>query len=50
MVRPDTREGWSNINYKLENMKMSHFKHDTTKTNLQITECTNDIYIAGETY
>ena len=31
-------------------MKMSHFKHDIPKFNLQIAEYTNDISIAGETY
>ena len=36
MVQPDTHSGCSDIKYKLENMKMSHFKHDIPKANLQI--------------
>ena len=50
MVRPDTHAGCSDIKYKLENMKMSHFKHDTPKSNLHIAEWMNEIYIYRETY
>ena len=50
IVRPDTRPGCSDINSNLENMKMSHFKHDIPKSNLQISEWTNKISITGETY
>ena len=38
MVRPDTRAGCSYIDSKMENMKMSHFKHDIPKYNLHIAE------------
>ena len=31
-------------------MKMSHFKHEIPKANLQIAEWMNEISIAGETY
>ena len=34
MVRPETRAGFLDIKYKLENINMSHFKHDTPKSNL----------------
>ena len=50
MVRTYTRAGWSDINSKLENMKMYHFKHEIPKANLHITEWMNDIYIFGEIY
>ena len=50
MVRPDTRVGCSDTNYKLEIMNISQFKHDTTKATLQIVEWMNEIYIYGETY
>ena len=50
MVQPDTREGWSDIKYKLEHTNMYHFKHDIPKSNLKIAEWMNDISIAGETY
>ena len=38
IVQPDAHVGCSDIKSKLENMKMSQFKHDITKTNLQISE------------
>ena len=47
IVQPDAHVGCSDIKSKLENMKMSQFKHDITKTNLQISEQTNEISIAG---
>ena len=47
MVQPDTRAGCSDIKYNPENMNMSHFKHDTPKANLQISEWINEISIAG---
>ena len=50
LVQPDKRTGWSGINYKLENMKMSHFKHEVPKSNLKISEYMNEISISGETY
>ena len=50
MVRPDTQSWCLYINYNLENMKMSHFKHDIPKYNLQIAEFMNEIYVSGETY
>ena len=43
MVRPDTRSEWSDIKSKLENMKMSHFKYEIPKSNLQIAEWMNEI-------
>ena len=36
MVQPHTHSGCSYIKYKLENMKLSRFKHDIPKSNLQI--------------
>ena len=36
MVQPDTRAGYSDIKYKLENMKISHSKHDTPKSKIHI--------------
>ena len=36
MVRPDTRAGCLDIKTKLDTMKMSQFKHDISKENLQI--------------
>ena len=36
MAHPDTHEGCSDIKTKLETMKMSHFKHDTPTSNLQM--------------
>ena len=36
MVQPDTCAGCSGIKCKLENMKMSQFKHDIPKSNLHI--------------
>ena len=50
IVQPDTCSGCSAIKSKLENMKMSHSKHDNPKANLQIAEWINDIPITGETY
>ena len=50
LVRPDTCAGCSNIMYRLENMNMSHFKHDIPKDNLHILEWMNEISITGETY
>ena len=38
MVRPDTCAGCSDIKSNLENIKMSHFKHDTPKSKPYITE------------
>ena len=38
MMRPDSRSGCSDINYKLENMKISHFNNDIPKANLHIAE------------
>ena len=49
-VQADTRKGCSDIKYKPEKMKMYHFKHEIPKANLQITECMDEISIAGETY
>ena len=37
MVWPDTHAVWSDIKSKLENTKISHFKHDILKANLQIS-------------
>ena len=50
MVHPDTRTGCSDINTKLETMKLFQFKHVIPKENIQISEWTNDISIEGETY
>ena len=36
MVQPDTHAGYSDIKYKLENMKMPHLKHDTPKSKIHI--------------
>ena len=47
MLRPDTRIGCSDIKSKLENMYMSQLEYDTPKSNLQIEEWMNDIYIYG---
>ena len=47
MVRPDTRAGCSDTKSNLENMKISHFKNDITKANLQISEWMNYISISG---
>ena len=44
-----THAGFSDIKSKLENMKMSQFKHDIPKANLLISEWTNKIFIDGET-
>ena len=38
MVRTDTCAGLSDIKYNQENMKISHFKYDIQKSNLQIAE------------
>ena len=38
LVQPDTHAGYPDIKSKMENMKMSHFKHDIPKVNLQIEE------------
>ena len=45
MVRPDTCAGCSDIKSNLENTKMSHFKNDIPKANLNITEWMNEISI-----
>ena len=37
MVQPDTWAEFSDTKYKTENMKMSQFKHDIPKSNLQIS-------------
>ena len=50
MVGPDTHSGWSDIKSKPGNMKIPHFKHDIPKSNLQIAEWINEIYISGEIY
>ena len=50
MIQLDTCAGCSDIKYKLENMKVSHSKHEIPKANLHITEWMNDIYIFGEIY
>ena len=39
MVRHNTHVLCSDIKSKLENIKLTHFKHDIPKSNLQITEC-----------
>ena len=49
-IRPDTCAGLSDIKYKLENMKVSHFKHEIPKANLQTVKWRNEISIAGETF
>ena len=38
IVRPDTRLRCSDINKNLETMRMSHFKHDIHKANLNLVE------------
>ena len=38
MVRPETREGFSDIKTKLDTMRMYHFKHDFPKDNLHIAD------------
>ena len=43
MMRPDTRVGFSDTNYNLENMKISNFKNNTPKSNLKIAEWMNYI-------
>ena len=50
IVRPNTHTGCSDTNSNLENMKMFHLKHETSKANLQISEWMNEISNAGETY
>ena len=50
MVRLDTHTWCSDIKYNMENMNISHFKHDTPKAKLQITECMNEIFFAGGKY
>ena len=50
MVRPDTHTVCSDIESKLENVKMSPFKHDIPKSNLNIVKWMEEIYIAVETY
>ena len=50
MVRPNICAGFSDIKSNLENMKMSHFKHDTPKSNLKIAEWMNEVSIYGEIY
>ena len=47
---PVTCAGYSDINMKLEIMKISHFKHDTNRTNLQVAHYMNEISIEWETY
>ena len=49
-IRPETCAGRSDIKYKLENMKVSHSKHEIPKANLQNAEWRNNISITGETY
>ena len=50
MVRPDTHTGCSYIKSNTENMKMSHFRHNTPKAKLHISEWMNEISIYGKTY
>ena len=50
MMQPDTHAGCSDIKYKLENMKMSHFKREIPKSNLQIEKWMNEISIVGEKF
>ena len=50
MMRPDTRARCSKIKKKFETMKMSQFKHDISKANLNIIEWMNEISIALESY
>ena len=50
MVHPDTHTGWSYIKKNLETTRMSLFKHNTPKDNLEIAEWMNKISIAGESY
>ena len=47
MVRPDTHAVCSDIKTNLESIRMSHFKHDIPKYNLQIVEWMNKISIYG---
>ena len=49
-VLPGTHARFSDIKSDLENMKVSHFKHDTPKANLHILLWMNDISTNGETY
>ena len=47
MVNHDTCTGLSDIKTNMDTRDMSQFKHDIHKTNIQIAECINYIYIAG---
>ena len=38
MVWPDTRAGWSDIMYNMDNMKMSQFNNDIPKANDNTSE------------
>ena len=49
-LQPDTNAVCSDIKSNMENMNMSHFKHDIPKINLKIAEWMNEISIDGETY
>ena len=50
MVWPDTCAEFSDIESKLENIKMSQLKHEIPKSNLQIPERMKKIYIYEKTY
>ena len=50
MVLPDTLVGCSDVNYNMETMKGSQFKHDIPRSKLQIEERMNKISILGENY
>ena len=45
-MRPDTHAGCSDIKINQETTRMSESKHDITKANIKMTECTNDIPIS----
>ena len=45
-LQPDTNAVCSDIKSNMENMNMSHFKHDIPKINLKIAEWMNEISIS----
>ena len=50
MVLPDTLVGCSDVNYNMETMKGSQFKHDIPRAYMHISYRMNKISIAVETY
>ena len=49
-MRPYTRVYYSDTKTKLKTMKISQLNKDVYKSNLEISEWINVIFIGGETY